>query len=131
MAIDYNLVKPATEEFFEKTEIKDYSKFNESDDEDIRSVERLLDVWPGTLTAAGPYYIEKGECASCNKTFTTYDFVFTALIDANHTKSLILHTFLGNKRVVQRPRHIRCSRCGTMDVDFTSYAMGNYGCQQD
>src|SRR2546421_8892811 len=109
---DYNLVKAVTQEEFNKTKPKDYSQYNKSDDEDIERTERLLDVRPGTLTAAGPYYLEKRECTSCAKIFTVYDFVLTALVDANHTKSFVLHTLIGNKLVVQSPGPLRCSQCG-------------------
>jgi hypothetical protein len=92
-------------------------------------MERLLDIQPGTLAAAGPFKLEKGQCDFCGRTLTTYDFIFTALVDANHTKSFVLHTLVGNKLVIQRPRPMRCSACGTVSRVAWKYRMPkNYSC---
>src|SRR5262245_38758967 len=88
MQYDYNLVKSRTpEEFKALTSNKGNVKFNVADDEEIKKMERLLDLLPGTLVPAGPYHLEAVQCASCGRTLTTYDCIFTALVDANHTKS--------------------------------------------
>ena len=59
-----------------------------------------------------------------------YDFTFTALVDANHTKSFILHVLLGNKKVVQNARRVKCSECGGKTDIFHKYRMGsNYACK--
>jgi DNA-directed RNA polymerase subunit N (RpoN/RPB10) len=126
---DYNLVNSVTPEEFNKlTSEEGDIKYNVANDEEIKKMERLLDVEPGTLAAAGPFKLEDVQCTSCGRTLTMYDFIFTALVDANHTKSLVLHTFVGSKFVVQRPRPVRCSACGTMGVLAHKYLMRKYTC---
>ena len=118
MMIDYNDVVSLSEEEFQATfavacaeaELADPTKFTMSDEEDIAKMERLLDVRPGALAAGEPYYLQSYQC-ECGRILTTYDFVFTALVDAGHSKSLILHTFIGNKLVINKPRNVRCSEC--------------------
>jgi hypothetical protein len=127
-AYDYNLVTSLTPEEFKKQTSKDTTKYNEASDEEIQKMERLLDIQPGTLAAAGPYKLEKTKCDFCGRTLTMYDFIFTALVDANHSKSFVLHTLVGNKFVIQRPRTIRCSVCGTMSINSFKYLMRKYWC---
>ena len=57
-----------------------------------------------------------------------YDFVFTALVDAEHDKSFVLHTLVGNKYITNRPRRIRCSNCATVGPEH-EYSMTKYSCQ--
>jgi hypothetical protein len=115
---DYNDVVGVSEETFRERarscaaeNLADPSKFTKSDDEDVAKMERLLDVMPGTLANCGDHYLERVECESCGRLLTVYDFVFTGLVDAGHSKSFILHTFVGNKFIVNEPRIIRCSAC--------------------
>ena len=108
--IDYNdVVDLGAEEFKTRTlrscaaeDLADRRRFTKADREEIDKVERLLDVRPGTL-AGQDYYLERLQC-ECGRLLTTYDFVFTGLVDADHSKSLILHTFVGSKFVVNPPR---------------------------
>jgi hypothetical protein len=58
-----------------------------------------------------------------------YDFVMTALIDAGHSKPLIVHTFLGNKLVLNLPRPIRCSNCARTNPDKKYWSGESYGCE--
>jgi hypothetical protein len=124
--IDYNDVVGVTEEEFwdrarycavlagrterdAEVDADIYRHFTKSDEEDIAKIERLLDVREGTLTCEDNW-LERIEC-ECGRVLTIYDFVFTGLVDAGHSKSLILHTFLGTKYVLNRPRAVRCSNC--------------------
>ena len=60
MISDYNLVKSLTPEEFNRLSSKaDGTKYNQADSEEIKKMERLLDVQPGTLAPAGPYKLEK------------------------------------------------------------------------
>jgi DNA-directed RNA polymerase subunit N (RpoN/RPB10) len=121
---DYNLVNSVTPEEFNKLKSKEADvKYNEADVKEINKMERLLDIQPGTLAPSGPYKLEDVKCASCGRTLTMYDFIFTGLVDANHTKSFVLHTLVGNKFVVQRPRPVRCSACGTITGKAYKYIM--------
>lgn len=123
VAIEYNNVVSLSEkEFRARTarscgaELLDNPDlFTKANYEEIAKVERLLDVKPGTLQG-DDYYLQKHECPNCGRLLTTYDFVFTGLVDAEHSKSLILHTFVGSKFVVNNPRPVRCSACGLVSV---------------
>ena len=107
-------------------DLQDTNKFTCSDATDIANLERLLDVQPGTLTHE-KLYVQRSTC-TCGRTMTMYDFVFTALVDAEHDKSFVLHTLVGNKYIVNRPRRIRCSSCATFGPEH-AYSMTKYGCQ--
>src|SRR5687768_8107079 len=118
---DYNDVVGVSEAVFRDTarscleNLADPRRFTKSDDEDFAKMERLLDVRPGTLSRSDTdYYLERLECESCGRLLTTYDFIFTGLVDAGHPKSFILHTFIGNKFIVNEPRRVRCSACGLL-----------------
>jgi hypothetical protein len=124
--IDYNDVVGVSEEEFRAStdcfteRVYDTRAYTRSSEEDIARVERLLDVREGTLQESGDFYIGRYEC-ECGSLLTTYDFVFTALVDAGHSKSLILHTFLGNKFVLNPPRRMRCSQCGRLSERAETY----------
>jgi hypothetical protein len=128
-AIDYNAVESVSAEDFraavacEVAEdgriVADPPGFTRSDDEDIAKMERLLDLMPGTL-AGQNYYLGQSQC-ECGRTLTMYDFVFTGLVDAGHSKSLILHTFVGSKFVLNPPRRVRCSECGRISAKAEFY----------
>jgi hypothetical protein len=52
---DYNLVNSLTPEEFNRLRSNAGDvKYNEADGEEIKKMERLLDVRPGTFEAAGP-----------------------------------------------------------------------------
>jgi len=123
--LDYrDVVGVAEEEFRASTDcfteaVNDTRRYTKSDEEDIAKIERVLDVREGTLQGVD-YYVGRYEC-ECGSLLTTYDFVFTGLVDAGHSKSLILHTFLGNKFVLNPPRPIRCSQCGRLSETSAVY----------
>jgi len=131
MINDYNMVKSLSKEEFEKISIPpdiltNPEQYTVSSDEDIKNIERLLDVEHGTL-GREPYYFENVGCG-CGRKLTFYDFVFTALVDAGHTKSFVLHTLIGSKYIVNRARITRCSNCGTKTKGSTTYSMKKYAC---
>jgi hypothetical protein len=126
---DYNLVRSLTPKEFEAAMRSGQDtkvEYIRSDDEDIRRIENLLDVQHGTL-GREPLNLEKMEC-DCGRHFTMYDFIFTAIVDAGHSKSFILHTLVGSKYVIQEPRSIRCSACGLLKVVVTHYKCPRYAC---
>lgn len=125
MLNDYNRVTSTEPEYFrsvsEKSDFADETRFTRSDLEDVRKIERLLDVRDSTLNG-DKYYLERYNCV-CGRTLTFYDFVFTAVLDANHSKSFILHTLLGNKLVLNSPRMVRCSSCNRISEKQVRYGM--------
>jgi hypothetical protein len=144
---DYNFVRSISQAEFDQAkpsqaDLDDPTKTTKSDYDDIAKMERLLDLKDGAL-AGDQYYLERLECVQCGRLLTMYDFVFTGLVDAGHPKSLIVHTFLGNKLVLNDARPIRCSACGQVqpprqtllfDDDPTHhsgpwYYMEGYGCR--
>ena len=133
MLYDYNSVMSVSAEDFaasapSASDLANPDLFTASDDEDFSKMERLLDLRDGTLGRSG-YYVQHLEC-ECGRLLTMYDFVFTALVDAGHSKSFITHTFIGNKLVLNPPRPIRCSNCATIHPNC-EYWMGNsYGCKR-
>ncbi|MCV2881937.1 hypothetical protein [Actibacterium sp. XHP0104] len=129
---DYNKVQGVSEEVFEKAlesnDFEDASKFTKSDAEDRRKIERLLDLREGTFENED-FYFEKGNC-SCGRTLTFLDFVFTAIVDADHPKSFILHTLVGTKKTANPARHVRCSECFTVSSGVMKYGMpSSYLCR--
>jgi hypothetical protein len=131
--LDYNTVRSVPEEEFVRStatqdELDDPARFTKATPEDLRRIERLLDVVEGTLEGQD-HYIEKTECP-CGEVLTSYDFVFTSLVDAGHPKSFVLHTFVGTKRIVNPPRGIRCSKSGHASPELVrGYQCGpGYGC---
>lgn len=131
---DYNRVISRTAEEFNAlktpdSELDDPEKFTRSDPEDVSAIERLLDVKPGTL-AGDSYYFAKVHC-QCGRLLTMFDFVFTGLVDAGHSKSFILHTLVGAKYVLNQPRVVRCSACARMTAERHSYDMKRYGCHEN
>lgn len=128
--IDYtDVVGISPEEFWQRARCSvemraDPNVFTKSDEEDIAKIERLLDMREGTLSCE-EYYLENIRC-ECGRLLTVYDFVFTGLVDAGHSKSLILHTFIGNKYVLNNPRPVRCSDCGRVNTGTLDPRGGMY-----
>lgn len=124
-----NIISVSEKEFREKTtkqrDLENPDKFTKSSEQEIITLEKLLDLKPGILGSDG-YYLQKSTC-ECGHTLTMKDFVLTALVDAKHERSLIIQTFLGNKFVINKPRPVRCFECGTINP-MNSYAMAKYGC---
>lgn len=108
-----------------RSELEDPSKFTCSDATDVGNLERLLDVNPGTLSAE-KLYLQLSVC-QCGRLQTMYDFVFTALIDAQHDKSFVVHTLIGSKYIINRARRVRCSNCSRIGPE-SKYSMTKYSC---
>ncbi|WP_170404451.1 hypothetical protein [Ruegeria arenilitoris] len=101
-----------------------------SDENDVRKMENLLDLAEGALSNK-TFYISKSDC-SCGRTLTFYDFVFTSLVEQWHDPSFIAHTLVGNKRIINEPRPIRCSACGLRKGHtYIEYSNETYGCCQE
>lgn len=115
---NYNLVHSSTEEEFEEAKAKQGAdSLTKVSDKDIEAIERLLDVKAGSLKDIDPFLFSSYTC-ECDKAITFYDFVLTALVDADHSKSFVLHTLLGNKYVIQQTkRFTRCSSCGRVGLE--------------
>ena len=129
---DYTMVKSADEvEFSTLAAIGDYTnpdKYTKSSPEDIAKIERLLDVRMGTLSS-DEYYLQKVEC-QCGRLLTFYDFVFTALVDASHPKSFVLHVLTGTKKIINDARIVRCSNCAQQTGYKIMYGMpSSYLCR--
>ncbi len=127
MDYDYGRLESLTQEEFKKMcSAKPAKQTTLSDDADIKKIERLLDLQDGSL-AKQKLSLEKTTC-KCGRTLTFYDFVFSSLVDAGHTKSFVTHTLLGSKFFVNKPRRIRCSSCGELSPQLADYETPQYGC---
>jgi len=129
MKTEYENIKSLTDdEFYNQIGSIDVSEYTKSDAEDLRKIEEILYLRKGVLSNE-ELYLEHAECG-CGRILTFYDFVYTAIVDAGHSKSFIVHTILGSKKIVNSPRTIRCSSCKDVDVqgEWTRYANKNYGC---
>jgi len=95
---------------------------------DIESIERLLDLRSGTLSSKA-YFFESHACTCvCEKKISMYDFVFSSLVDAAYSKSLVLHTLLGTNFIGQeKVKDIRCSSCGRTGEHLSKYKISHYG----
>lgn len=126
MHLEYSKIKSVTPDAFaamrQKHRISGYVK---SDARDLRRIEDLLELRPGLL-AGEEFYVSRYDC-SCGHTLTFYDFVHTALVDAGHSKSFVLHTLLGSKFVINQARRLRCSEC-TSEGESLDYITPNYCC---
>ena len=109
-----------------KTDLSNSKDATQSDAADVERIENLLDLAKGALSNK-KFFISKGEC-SCGRTITFYDFVFTALVEQWHDPSFVAHTLLGNKRILNQPRTIRCSGCGSRGARYMDYETPQYGC---
>ena len=132
MSFDYDLVQGVSEEEFRNNvktvdQLKSDPDFRLATEEEIGNVERLLDVQEGILSKV-EFYVKKANCERCNSCLGIDDVVRTALIDAKHSKSAVLHTLIGNKYIVDRPKQIRCSSCNSLQIASSVYATIWYGC---
>lgn len=125
MMNDYDaVISTSVDEFKSQSDslgFRNKKKFTKSNRKDVEKIENFLDVRNGTLSS-DEYYIEKYDC-DCGHIFTFYDFVFTAVVDAHHSKSFILHTLVGKKLIINPPRKIRCSSCGKITDENVMYGM--------
>lgn len=131
MKFNYTQVRSLSKQEFEKRmakprELNNPKLFTKSDGDEVQRVERLLDISEGTLQGVDQF-VERVTC-ECGRVLTMYDLVFTALVDADHDKSAVLHTMIGSKFVVNPPRQIRCSACSRMTPKAHRYKCRGYGC---
>lgn len=125
MALDYNKVKSLSNDDFDKikldiNKIKSDPNYSKVQPETLASIERFLDLKPGVLKEIEGY-IQKQNCSHCKKEITLLDKVITAMVDAEHSKSFMMHTMLGNKRTLSQIPVVRCGNCGTVMVTPASW----------
>ena len=120
-------------DFAEKRDrISKNTKSTLTSSEDMRRIERLLDLKEGILGDVS-FFLTPYEC-QCGRMLSFYDFIFSALVEQWHDPSFIVHTLVGNKYFVNEPRPIRCSNCGrSTNWDGTlrhecGYETDSYGC---
>lgn len=129
MLLDYESVRSADPDNFETMkDNKDRSQMTKSDAGDLRKIERLLELRLGLLEKE-EYYVGKSTC-TCGRILTFYDFVYTSLKDAGHSKSFVVHTLLGSKLILNKSRLVRCSSCDTTPTTM-DYITPNYCCCRD
>ncbi|MCI5138468.1 MAG: hypothetical protein D3922_08635 [Candidatus Electrothrix sp. AR1] len=127
----YYLIKSMTEDGFGELRFVDNgqeSRISRVKKSDIEAIECLLDVRPGTLSN-NAYFFESDACrCQCRKTITMYDFVFTSLVDAAYSKSLVLRTLLSTNFVARKaPQKVRCSSCGRSGMHLSKCKTSYYG----
>jgi hypothetical protein len=131
MKYDYNAVRSVDEDEFSRHRRSDdeiTKNFTIADSEEVKRMERLLDAPEGSLGACGPYCLQHTNCQNCGRTLTMYDFVLTALVDADHPKAFVFQVLTGDKKVVQTARRVRCSCCATTAAKAVQYHCGAYAC---
>ena len=132
MSFEYDSVIGVSEEEFRKQvksvdELRADKDYRVASPTELQKVENLLDVQNGTLDKI-EFFVKRANCESCGNELGMNDVVRTALTDAKHTKSAVLHTLLGNKYVIDRPKGIRCAKCDTLQLARSVYASMFYGC---
>jgi len=129
MRYDYSDVRDLGAGAFEEMKsAKDKASMTKSDADDLAKIELALDLRKDLL-ANEEYYVGKAQC-TCGRTLTFYDFVYTSLRDADHSKSFVAHTLLGSKFVINRSRQVRCSDCNSLTVTM-DYITPQYCCCRD
>jgi hypothetical protein len=129
MDYDYGKVESVSDDAFKKASADCATRLADatvSDKEDLNKIERLLDLQEGTLK--GRFCFQKANCERCGRLLTSYDFVYTSIVDAGHPKSFVVHTLVGSKHILNKPRKVRCSSCNTVTTRNWYYMMENYGC---
>lgn len=128
MKMNYEDVKGVSLETFNSRATNLPDNCRKSTPEELRQVETLLEVQSGTLSNMN-FVIEQLNCETCNKEFGIYDFVRSAMDDAGHSTSLILHTFVGTKHILNAARYLRCSNCDNISKTAAVYRCNNhYAC---
>lgn len=131
MIYDYEAIQPASDAEFERHRVPPErldAEYTKADDNDLLRIERLLDIREGSLGATGPYYLKADDCRNCGSAFKVSDFVLTSLLDADHPKDFVAQVLQGDKKIIQRPRAIRCFDCGTVSDSTAQYWMNYYVC---
>lgn len=127
----YYLIKSMTDDGFGNLRFVDdgqESQITRVKHADIKAIERLLDVRPGTLSSKAYFFESDGCRCTCQKNISIYDFVVTSLIDESYSKTLVLRTLLSTQFVGQKnPQEIRCSSCGRSGLYMSKYKISYYG----
>lgn len=127
----YYLIKSMTPDGFGELRFIDNgqeSRISRVKKNDIEAIERLLDVPSGTLSN-NAYFLNPTLADAHVKKITMYDFVFTSLVDAAYSKSLVLHT-LFSANIQNKPKNIRCASCGRSGMYQSKYKTSYYGCYE-
>ena len=99
-----------------------------SDEADIGRIERILDLKEGTLKGR-VLHVQRQDCSGCQRQLTFFDVVHSAVVDAGHSKSFLVHTLLGSKYLVDKPRLVRCSACSVeTPLPMWYVDSSGYGC---
>ena len=135
MSFDYNSITSLSEEEFRKRtkpigELRVDENYRLSSPEELQKVERLLDVREGTLGGL-QIFVGRASCTYCDQQLGINDIVRTGLNDAGHSKSAVLHTFLGNKYIIQPSRPVRCTQCNVYHPAPFSYDNYFYSWEDD
>jgi len=135
MSFEYDLVEGVSEEEFRQkvksvNELKSDNDYRLASQDELQKVETILDVQKGTLNQV-KFFVEKANCQKCDAELGMNDVVKTTIEDAGHSKSAILHTLVGSKYIVDRPKNIHCAHCSEVQEIAGSYASALYGCQSN
>ena len=129
MHLDYARVSSVGIEAFNAMRVKHrINEYTKSDPSDLQKIERLLEARDGLFKNEN-FYVKRSTC-NCGHTLTFFDFIYTALKDAGHTKSFVLHTLVGSKFVINQARPLRCSECDTLSEPL-DYITPQYCCCRD
>jgi hypothetical protein len=104
-------------------------------DDDVREIERLLDIDKQTIGA--PLWLsgDRSQCGVCGRVTTWLDIVSSALGEV-HRKQLIVRVILGQQKFVnvEAPAAIvglKCHQCGTPITDIRSFKCHNWAYARD
>ena len=99
-------------------------------DDDVRKVEELLAMPPGTIGA--PLWLsgDRQQCVKCGRQINLLDIVSSALANI-HSGEMIARVILGDQKFVntEAPRAIadlRCAACGTEFTGLRSFKCHNW-----
>lgn len=99
-------------------------------DEDVREIEKLLNMPSGTIGA--PLWVsgERKTCTQCRRTISWLDIVASSLRGV-HDPKMIAQVILGDQKYVntEAPRAIEklhCFKCGTAFLNLRSFKCHNW-----
>ena len=115
------------EEFLAKKANLNNSNATRTNKEDIEKMEDLLHLQRGILSGQD-FFVTKQVCSHCGRTPNFYDIVKTAVDENHHSISLMAHTPVGNKFILNPPRIAKCSNCATPLDLICEYDNEKYGC---
>jgi hypothetical protein len=99
-------------------------------DEDVRQIEQLLAMPPGTIGA--PLWVsgDRRRCVKCRREVNWLDIVSSAL-EQVHSREMIARVILGEQKFVntEAPRAIaglKCFQCGTAFEELRSFKCHNW-----